>query len=576
MKKLIVIILVLGLLVMTGCANKQKEVSDGGKVTVDTASMEKTAKAFIGDILEGRYKEAYDNYEYTDKLKNAVNEEFYKTKIDPYQEKMGEVVELKAMYVVQNGDSVSVVQPIVFKNGKLNYRVTFNKDEKLDGFHLKPYKEGETNQGEQEPTNKPEENKETIVDGTVEEIATSYVTDLLNREYEKAYDNYNYDDRMKSQVTPDAYKSIIEGLYTQLGELKEIGEEYTFDIQGLDAVAVPVMLEKGGVNLEVYFDAERRIVGLQTKPYQEKQLEKTLPEGVVEKELAARVNGLELGGTLAMPKGGGEYPCVVLVHGSGATNRDEKVLNNTPFRDIAWGLAQQGIAVYRYDKRTFVYPQQFKTGTELTLYDETIDDAVEIAKMLQGVDGIDKDKIFILGHSIGGYAMPRIAEDSNEAAGFIIMAGSARSVHEMIPEQYDYLFNLDGTITDDEQELLDAVKADVEKIQNIDDYGDSEIFMGMYKAYIKDAISYKPVEVASTIERTVLVLQGERDYQVTMKDYNMWHDAYGEKDNWSFITYEKLNHLMIAGEGVPNNVEYSLAGSVEQKVIDDIAEFVKK
>jgi dienelactone hydrolase len=473
---------------------------------------------------------------------------------------------------------VSVVQPIVFKEGKLNYVVTFTMDEKLAGFNLRPYKEGETkrNNVENKETTEPEKSQDIVVNGTMEEIAKSYIGDLLNGEYEKAYNDYQYDDKMKSQITADMYKTIIESLYAQFGKVKEIGEEYTFELSGLTVVAVPVKLEKDGVNLEVYFDGDSRIAGLQTKPYQEKKLEKNIPDNIIEKELTAKVNGIELGGTLTLPKGDGEFPCVVLVHGSGTTDRDETILTNKPFRDIAWGLAEQGIAVYRYDKRTFVYPEQFKTGTELTIYDETINDAVEIAKMLQEVDGIDKDRIYILGHSLGGYAMPRIAKDSKEAAGFIIMAGTVRPAHVLIPEQYDYLFNLDGTVTDDEQKMLDYVKAEVDKIQNIDDYGDSEIFMGMYKAYVKDMISYDPIEVASTIERPVLVLQGERDYQVTMKDYNMWHDAYGDKDNWTFITYEKLNHLMIAGEGVPNNAEYSIEGSVDSKVINDIAEFVKK
>lgn len=576
MKKLIVIVLILGLLVMAGCTSKQNQSVDTGEVTADTTNMEKLAKDFIDDILAKRYKEAYEDYEYTEKLKNAVDEEFYKSKIDPYQDKMGEVVELKGMYVVQNGDMISVVQPIVFKNGKLNYIVTFTEDEKLDGFHLKPYKEGETKKSEQQPTAKPDASDKTMIDGTIEEIAKSYIDDLLNGEYEKAISNYRYDEKMKSQITADVYKQIIDDMYTKLGQLKEIGEEYTFELQGINVVAVPIMLENDGVNLEVYFDTEGRIVGLQTKPYQEKQLEKKMPEGIVEKELVAKVNGLELGGTLALPKGDGEYPCVVLVHGSGATNRDEEVLQNAPFRDIAWGLAEQGIAVYRYDKRTFVYPEQFRIGTELTIYDETIDDAVEIVKMLNGVDGIKADEIYVLGHSLGGYAMPRIAKDSSEAAGFILMAGSARGMHIVIPEQYDYLLNLDGKITDEEQAILDATDKEVEKIKNIDDYDDTEIFMGAYKAYMKDMISYDPIDVASLIDKPVLVLQGERDYQVTMDDYNMWNDAYGDKENWTFVTYPKLNHLMIAGEGVPNNHEYSIAGNVEQKVIEDIAEFIKK
>ena len=66
-----------------------------------------------------------------------------------------------------------------------------------------------------------------------------------------------------------------------------------------------------------------------------------------------------LPGTLAMPKGTGPFPAVVLVHGSGPQDRDETVGPNKPFLDIARALAAQGIAVLRYEKRTQARPQDF-------------------------------------------------------------------------------------------------------------------------------------------------------------------------------------------------------------------------
>lgn len=569
MKKLIAIVLVLGLLVMAGCTNKQNEPTTTSEITSDTTNIEKIANSFVDDILARRYTEAYDDYEYNEKLKKAINVEFYETKINPYQDKFGEVVEIKEIYTTKVGEEISISFPIVFENQKMNYIVTFDSEEKISGFHLKPYKEGETKESTVSESN--EQNKKA----TIEETAKNFVMDLLNGDYEKAYTEYAHDDTMKAQVNADAYKAVIEDLKAKNGDFQEMAELYTHDVGTLKAVALPIKLTGQSVNFDVYFDSNGKIAGFRINTYQEK-IETKIPENIIEQDLVAKVNGMELGGTLTLPKGDGEYPCVVLVHGSGATNRDEKILQNAPFRDIAWGLAQKGIAVYRYDKRNFVYPEQFKTGYDLTIYDETINDAVEIVKMLNGIDGIKADEIYVLGHSLGGYAMPRIAKDSSEAAGFILMAGSARGMHIVIPKQYDYLFNLDGKITDEEQAMLDATDKEVEKIKNIDDYDDTEIFMGAYKAYMKDMISYDPIDVASSIEKPVLVLQGERDYQVTMEDYNMWHDAYGDKENWTFVTYPKLNHLMIAGEGVANNHEYSIAGSVEQKVIDDIAEFVKE
>lgn len=63
-----------------------------------------------------------------------------------------------------------------------------------------------------------------------------------------------------------------------------------------------------------------------------------------------------LNGILTFPnETNGLFPTVVLVHGSGPSNMDEKIGNNYLFKDLAEGLSEKGIAVLRYDKRTLVY-----------------------------------------------------------------------------------------------------------------------------------------------------------------------------------------------------------------------------
>ncbi|MCK5128582.1 MAG: DUF3887 domain-containing protein [Clostridiales bacterium] len=437
--------------------------------------------------------------------------------------------------------------------------------------------EVETSKTETEQEIKEEESEEVKAEETeidIVETARDYIMDLVSGEYESAYTSYTHDATMKQQINTSAYQSMMESIISTNGAFVEMNEVYAFELGGLQGVAVPVKFENENVNFEVYFDSKNHIAGLQIKPYQVKT-ESQLPEGIVEVELEATVNGLELGGTLTLPDGGGSYPCVVLVHGSGPADRDETVLANKPFRDIAWGLAQQGIAVYRYDKGSYAYPEAFIGKYDFTIYNETINDAVEIVNMLTSVEGVDAEEIYVLGHSLGGYAIPRIAQNAQNAKGFIIMAGSARGVHEIILGQYEYLFELDGEITGEEQTVLDAVEVEVAKVNNIDDYDKTEVFMGAYKAYMQDMIAYRPIETAASIVKPVLVLQGERDYQVTMVDYNMWLDVFGGSGNWTFKLYPTLNHLMMAGEGVSSNEEYTIASSVDQEVIDDIVSFIK-
>ena len=557
MNKIFTVILAAVLVFAAGCSNQ-----DTTQQVEQTQNMPDTASSLAKDIVEGRYTEAAENYAYSKDMKKIISPKFFETDISPIQDAFGAYIEMLEPVESEQDGYIIISVPVVFENGTANYNVVFDGDGQIARFNIRQAEQtGDASSGSQTPD--------------LVSLAADFAADLMEGRYDNAYEDYPHDDAMYAAVNADEYKKMIETITQTNGEFQEIKEPYTYSVSSYTAVNVPIQMSGENFGFEIYFDAQNRIAGIQFVPYQE-NTQTEIPEGITEQELTADVNGHALGGTLTMPKEGSDFPCVVLVHGSGPNGRDESVGANKPFRDIAWGLAERGIAVYRYDKRSYLYPAEFRTGYELTLDDETVDDAAEIVAMLAEVDGIDAQNIYVLGHSLGGYAIPRIAQDTPSAAGYIIMAGSVRPVYELIPEQYEYLFNLDGNIDSDEKAALDKVQQDYENIQNIKDYESTDIFMGMYKAYIQDMMAYDPIETAQSIQKPVLVLQGGRDYQVTEVEYDMWRGAFEQKDNWQFKLYPSLNHLMIAGEGVPNNAEYSIQGQVDQTLIADIADFINK
>src|SRR5699024_18040 len=137
--------------------------------------------------------------------------------------------------------------------------------------------------------------------------------------------------------------------------------------------------------------------------------------------------GYVIPGTLTTPIQEESYPLIVMVHGWGESDRDLSIYQNKPFQDIAWQLAKLGIASYRYDKRTYLY-EQAKDTPSFTVYDETIDDAVEATKMAMELKNVNPSKVYILGFSQGGYLLPRINEKVTELAGYIFMSSPAEHV----------------------------------------------------------------------------------------------------------------------------------------------------
>ena len=115
-----------------------------------------------------------------------------------------------------------------------------------------------------------------------------------------------------------------------------------------------------------------------------------------------------LPGLLPLPDGAGPFPAVLLVHGSGPQDRDEAVGPNRPFRDLAVGLADLGVASLRYDKRTFAHGKRLADALQgrLSVEEEVIRDALCAAALLRAEPLIRPDRVYLLGHSMGGMLAP--------------------------------------------------------------------------------------------------------------------------------------------------------------------------
>jgi dienelactone hydrolase len=285
-----------------------------------------------------------------------------------------------------------------------------------------------------------------------------------------------------------------------------------------------------------------------------------------------------LPGTLSLPKGDGPFPAVVLVHGSGPNDRDETIGPNKPFRDLAHGLASRGIAVLRYEKRTREHPLLTTLGLgNLTVKEETIDDAVAAVAVLAAHKKVDPRRVFVLGHSLGGNLIPRIGKATDGVAGLISLAGSVRPLEDLVLDQMKYLYSLDGPLVEDQKKALQEIERQVARVKSPDlspATPRGELPLGIPARYWLDLRGYQPAEEAKSLKKPLLILQGERDYQVTMEDFALWKKALADRPDVRLKSYPKLNHLLIEGEGKSRPAEYSRPTNVAAGVVDDIAQWI--
>ena len=406
--------------------------------------------------------------------------------------------------------------------------------------------------------------------------ATTFIDQLAKRDFANAIKSF--DEKMKAALPADKLESTWDVVLLQAGAFKRLGNIRTMPAGDYDVVEVTCEFQKATVDVRVTFDKAGQIAGVFFLPAISKYV---YPSYAVftafnEKDLMVGADEWTLNAALSLPEGKGPFPVVVLVHGSGPNDLDETIGANRPFRDLSLGLASNGIAVLRYNKRTYEWHKKFAAVKRVTVKDEVIDDVLSAVNVLRKEERINPRKIFVLGHSLGGELVPRIGKADPNIAGFIVMAGAARPLEDAILEQTTYIFSLDGVITKEEQARLDEIKQLVAKVKALTpaDIDFSTNLYGAPPSYWLDLKGYDPPEEAKKLKQPMLVLQGERDYQVTMNEFQRWKTALSSNPRVTFKSYTKLNHLFIEGVGKSTPDEYAVAGHIPEYVITDIVQWV--
>jgi dienelactone hydrolase len=370
--------------------------------------------------------------------------------------------------------------------------------------------------------------------------------------------------------TPDMQKAYpadaLAKLRVSFGPLKGIDNASVQPMGANTVVIIPAHFEAHNYNFRFIINKEGLVSGMfplaGEAAWQHPSYSKA--DAFHERDVTIGNDQWKLPGTLTLPKGDGPFAAVVLVHPSGANDRDATKGAGKPFKDLAEGLASRGIAVLRYEKRT----QLYRGVKPASVDEETVTDAARAVALLRTQKEIDGRRVYLLGYGLGGYVAPRIAEEDGKLAGIILFAANARPIEDVALDQAQYL----GVSAKD----LEGIKAAVKRVKALDPADtDAPPLLGMPVTYLLDLKSYDPVGSLKAEAIPVLVLQGERDFESNMKDFALWKAGLGTRKDATFQSYPSLNHLFIAGEGKGGELEYRKPGHVAPEVIDTIAKWIK-
>jgi dienelactone hydrolase len=384
----------------------------------------------------------------------------------------------------------------------------------------------------------------------------------------------------KDRLTVDFLHDKVGGEIRTFGQVNGIGDPVTAKDGDNTLVSFPVHFAVNRVYIQFTLDPSLQVSGLYVRPLNAplpkvwQRPAYSNPEAFTQRDVTIGTDEWKLSGTLTVPVGKRAVPGVVLVHGPGPHDRDEEIYSNRIFRDLAEGLSSRGIAVLRYDKRTLTYGDKMG-DMAFTLDQETVEDAVRAIGVLRQQPEVAGNRVYVLGHSLGGYAAPRIASRDGKLAGIIFFAANARPIEDVALDQNDYLAHLQGDPSPEIQQRLDALKAEVGRVKNLQPgTPPPQLLLGLPGVYLMDLKNYNPAVQAKQLNIPMLFLLGGRDFQITSKDFVLWKAALAGRDNVQFKEYPALNNIFVAGEGKPGPSDYLKQGNVDPAVINDIATFI--
>jgi len=282
-----------------------------------------------------------------------------------------------------------------------------------------------------------------------------------------------------------------------------------------------------------------------------------------------------LPGTVTLPRGKAPFPAVVLVPGSPPMDQDSTAGPNKIFKDLAWGLASRGIAVLRYTKRTHQFGAGLGGGpiSSFTLAEELGDDAHAAVALMFSRPEIDHRQLYVLGHSLGGVAVPPIAAADPRIAGIVVMGTPPGDVLTVLLKRAEEGAQRAGGEGEAHSKAIKVLK---ELRDGQLSAGDVVNLYGQQNpaGYWSWMRGHPAGMITARLNRPVLILTAGHDVEALPDAFESWKSALGGHTNATVRFYPGLFHLFLPSAATGSGdveEDWSRPGHVDPQVVDDVA-----
>jgi pimeloyl-ACP methyl ester carboxylesterase len=290
-----------------------------------------------------------------------------------------------------------------------------------------------------------------------------------------------------------------------------------------------------------------------------------------ESEVILKTSTGEIYGTLAIPNNVKTSPVILIIAGSGPTDRDGNShimgLQTNAYKMLSEGLANKGISSVRFDKRGIAKSKLAMTSESDVRFETFINDVVAWIALLKSDNRFSK--IYILGHSEGSL-IGMIAAEQTNTSGFISIAGAGKSADKILQEQLKT--KLPPLLLDESNKILDSLKIG-KTVSNVNPSLVS-LYRPSVQPYMISWIKYDPAKEIGKLKIPVLIIQGTTDLQVTVDDSKLLSAA---NTNAKLLIIENMNHTLKESD---SDIQKNMATynnpdlPLKEGLTDDIVNFI--
>jgi uncharacterized protein len=409
-----------------------------------------------------------------------------------------------------------------------------------------------------------------IPDDQAVQIARQLVAALNKGDFNGAYALFRKD--LAEALSVSQLEAVWKSIVQSKGGYESETAHAVSSVQEFKRVILTTKLKNDSVYITIAVAGNGQIAGLFFRPAEPAKFDLAADE----QEVTFRFGEDTFYGTLLIPPNArGKVPGVLLLSGSGPTDRD----GNNPLlsgeteshKNFARILADAGVASLRYDKygtgKTGVgsYANKMASMT----FDAYVDLALAAYKYLGSRPEINPAHLGILGHSEGGF-IAMVAADRMKTAtppvALILGAPLSKSylatIRDQISEQYANAVKA-GAFTqqqsNDGMAELDRIIAQVNKDATAPEKMSPQfapLFAPENLRFLQNANQYDPRKLAANLPAKigVLVLCGQKDVQVPCDSAKLLADAFKQGGNKGvqFVELANVNHVFKEVEGIPN------------------------